>query len=173
VSRLSRQCRILNISQPYRPPQPVTGIALLLYFIYLISVAKEPRILACNWWNMFLSLNFSHKNNSWSGRPSFQTSRVAQKGVIKSNVYVPRFYVPISDISAAKCLDNLHITLQLLLIIIKFWSRSNVIPGIRWKKLTVAALFNLLFWSWWQRWDLELGTQFQLWYNNQPMEWHE
>jgi hypothetical protein len=30
VSRLSRQCGILNISQPYRPPQPVTEIALLL-----------------------------------------------------------------------------------------------------------------------------------------------
>jgi hypothetical protein len=29
VSRLSRQCGILNISQPYRPPKPVTGIALL------------------------------------------------------------------------------------------------------------------------------------------------
>jgi hypothetical protein len=29
VSRPSRQCGILNISQPYRPPQPVTGIALL------------------------------------------------------------------------------------------------------------------------------------------------
>jgi hypothetical protein len=29
VSRLSRQCGILNISQPYRPPGPVTGIALL------------------------------------------------------------------------------------------------------------------------------------------------
>jgi hypothetical protein len=29
VSRLSRQCGILNISQPYRPPRPVTGITLL------------------------------------------------------------------------------------------------------------------------------------------------
>jgi hypothetical protein len=28
VSRLSTQCGILNISRPYRPPRPITGIAL-------------------------------------------------------------------------------------------------------------------------------------------------
>jgi hypothetical protein len=30
VSRLCRQYGILNISQTYRPPRPLTGIALLL-----------------------------------------------------------------------------------------------------------------------------------------------
>jgi hypothetical protein len=34
VSRLSRQCGILNISQLYRPARPVTGIALLFYIFY-------------------------------------------------------------------------------------------------------------------------------------------
>jgi hypothetical protein len=32
---MSRQCGILNISQPYRPPRPVTGIALLFNTLYI------------------------------------------------------------------------------------------------------------------------------------------
>jgi hypothetical protein len=32
VSQLSRKCGILDISQPHRPPWPVTGITLLFTF---------------------------------------------------------------------------------------------------------------------------------------------
>jgi hypothetical protein len=34
VSRLSRQCGILNISQAYKSPQPATGVVLFFYFHY-------------------------------------------------------------------------------------------------------------------------------------------
>jgi hypothetical protein len=47
VSRLSRQCGILNISQFYRPPWPVTGIALLLILLLYVKYLKLLNVSVC------------------------------------------------------------------------------------------------------------------------------
>jgi hypothetical protein len=64
VSRLSRQCGILNISQPYRPPRPDTRIALRL------SVWYQPgQRMSCV---RFLRLSESSQSNFGI---NFNTSR--------------------------------------------------------------------------------------------------
>jgi hypothetical protein len=45
MSRLPRQRGILNISQPYRPPRPITGIAFFLVTIKEVLGVFENRVL--------------------------------------------------------------------------------------------------------------------------------
>jgi hypothetical protein len=45
VSLLPGQCEILNISQPYRPSRPVTGIALLYMIKYEADDCEESKVM--------------------------------------------------------------------------------------------------------------------------------
>jgi hypothetical protein len=47
VSRLSWQCLILNISQPYVPLQPGMGIAIYLFFTYFTSIILDMLYSQC------------------------------------------------------------------------------------------------------------------------------
>jgi hypothetical protein len=66
VSRFSRQCGILNISQPYGPTRPVTRIALLSFFTFL-----KKEILLHGVQPVGLTLPKHFKVNQ---RPSYKTT---------------------------------------------------------------------------------------------------
>jgi hypothetical protein len=44
VSRLHKECEILNILQPYRPSHHVTGMAVLLYTVKRKALSQGQRI---------------------------------------------------------------------------------------------------------------------------------
>jgi hypothetical protein len=41
VSRLSRRCGSLDLSHPYGPSRPLTGIALLFFFYFIKNIRKH------------------------------------------------------------------------------------------------------------------------------------
>jgi hypothetical protein len=81
VSRLSRQCGIINISQPYRPPRPVTGIALL--FFNKIDTDKKSKHIN-TFENFFLILNlFSFIVDTLDGVSNYSHKRCRRNCVRK------------------------------------------------------------------------------------------
>jgi hypothetical protein len=69
VSKLSRQCGILNISQPYRPLQPATGIALLLL---LLPLPTQSQPIKSNQFVREVQLQYLAQKNIRPGRPTSQ-----------------------------------------------------------------------------------------------------
>jgi hypothetical protein len=117
VSRLPRQCGILDILQRYRPPRPTTGLALLLTFYHLSSIRYTP----------FSSHSF------WYGRPHSNIGESQIERLLTTHLSPPAFINVISVHDSS-----------LLNSYVKYDSHlplCNVISGL------LQEVINCIFWN--------------------------
>jgi hypothetical protein len=131
VSRLSRRCGILNISQQYRPPRPVTGIALLNFFISMSSFPHPQDVFsfhvlghsACPKFTLIHALAFS-SSCGCSGE-----NRFAVVGVIFIAPMLSRQAILYNLLSLNLTLD-LHTVTAYVAV-----GLSKAVPLLRWPRV--------------------------------------
>jgi hypothetical protein len=82
-NRLSKQCGILNISQPYRPPKPITEISLLFTWLYNCNLSDDVKSL----------INFTKSISVILNR--FPSSLIYLQAIMLMETQFAEFYPPL------------------------------------------------------------------------------